>query len=190
MLMEWIPFTLEGISLATFLDQKVAAWLLGVVLLVVGARYYQLLIMAPGFAIGALIAYKLMPSASAEIQLLVVVVVGVVGAVFLMSLEKLSVALAGAFVGVGILELLRPQLFAGSPPFYVPAIAALVGSMAFPRLYDQFKPAVTAAAGAICIAWATNNTHEMVSVVVIACVGALLQYFVTVRTPKKAKLDS
>ena len=137
MLMEWMPFSLETLSVADFFEAKSATWLLGLVLLIVGARYYQLLIMAPGFAIGALISFKVMPASSSETQLLVTVIVGVVGAVFLMSLEKLSVALAGAFVGVGVLELLKPHISTGEIPFYVPAAAALIGSMAFPKLYDQ-----------------------------------------------------
>ena len=189
MLMEWIPFPVSNLSLEMLFDKMIAVWFLGLVLLLVGARYYQLLIMAPGFAIGALLAHTIVPSASSEIQLLIVVVVGVIGAVFLMSLEKLSVALAGAFVGVGVLELMEPYVFKVDPPFYVPAIAALIGSMAFPRLYEQFKPAVTASAGALCVAWSTNNIHETIPVIVIACLGALVQHFVTVRRPRKSKTD-
>ena len=54
--------------------------------------------------------------------------------------------------------------------------------------YMTNKPAVTAFAGALCVAWSVNKTHDMIAVVVIACLGALLQYFVTARSPKRSKI--
>ena len=146
MLQEWIPFSFAQLSLEALLEPKVTIWLLGVVLLLVGARFYQLLIMAPGFAIGALIALKYMPSNS-ELVITAVLVIGAVCAVALMTVEKLSVALSGAFVGVAIVGHGGP-LIGENPPPYAFAIAALLGSMIFPKVYDDFRPVVTALAGA------------------------------------------
>ena len=189
MLQEWIPFSFAQLSLEALLEPKVTIWLLGVVLLLVGARFYQLLIMAPGFAIGALIALKYMPSNSQLMQFTAVLVIGAVCAVALMTVEKLSVALSGAFVGVAIVAHGGP-LIGENPPPYAFAIAALLGSMIFPKVYDDFRPVVTAIAGAFCIAWSVNKEQSLTTVAVIACVGALLQYFITARSPSKSKISA
>ena len=190
MIQEWIPFLFSQLSLEAMLEPKVAIWFLGVVLLLVGSRFYQLLIMAPGFAIGTLIALKYMPSNSQLMQFTTVLVIGAICAVALMTVEKLSVALSGAFVGVAVLAQAAPLLEYSAPPPYAYAISALLGSMIFPKFYDDFRPAVTATAGAFCIAWSVNKDQALSSIVVIACVGALLQYFLTARLPTKSKISA
>ena len=85
--------------------------------------------MSPGFAIGALLAVEYGGALSKEIQLGVTVVVGIIGAVVLMTLEKLAIALTGALAFVGVLYAATPLVFAtGVAPWYAPAIAALLGS--------------------------------------------------------------
>ena len=64
MIHEWVPFSFSQLTMEALLEPKVTMWFLGVVLLLVGARFYQLLIMAPGFAIGALSCYHLPNPAS------------------------------------------------------------------------------------------------------------------------------
>ena len=124
MIHEWVPFSFNQLTMDVLLEPKVTIWFLGVVLLLVGARFYQLLIMAPGFAIGALIALKYMPSSSQLMQFTAILVIGSLCAVALMTVEKLSVALSGAFVGVAIVAHGAP-LIGESPPPYSFAIAAL-----------------------------------------------------------------
>ena len=181
MIHEWIPFSFQQLTMEAMLEPKVSIWFLGVVLLVLGARFYQLLIMAPGFAIGALIALKYMPSNSQLMQFTAVLVIGALCAVALMTVEKLSVALSGAFVGVAIVAHGAP-LIGENPPPYAFAIAALLGSMIFPKVYDDFRPVVTAIAGSFCIAWSVNQEQALSSIAVIACLGALLQYFITAKS--------
>lgn len=188
MIQEWVPFSFSALTMEALLDPKVSIWMLGMVLLLLGARFYQLLIMAPGFAIGALIALRYMPSNSQLVQFAAVLVIGAVCAVALMTVEKLSVSLSGAFVGVAVLSQGAPLLGTTAPPPYSFAIAALLGSMIFPKFYDDFRPAVTATAGAFCIAWSVNKQGALSSIIIIACIGALLQYFVTAREPKKSKI--
>ena len=189
MIHEWVPFSFQQLTLEALLEPKCTIWLLGVVLLLVGARFYQLLIMAPGFAMGALIALKYMPSDSELMQFTAVLVIGALCAVALMTVEKLSVALSGAFVGVAIVAHGAP-LVGEDPPPYSFAIAALLGSMIFPKVYDDFRPVVTAIAGSLCIAWSVNKEQALTSVAVIACVGALLQYLITARSPSKSKISA
>jgi hypothetical protein len=190
MIQEWIPFSFSALSLEALLEPKVSIWLLGTVLLVLGARFYQLLIMAPGFGIGALIALRYMPSNSQLVQFAAILVIGAVCAVALMTVEKLSVSLSGAFVGVAILSQGAPLFGAASPPPYAFAIGALLGSMIFPKFYDDFRPVVTATVGAFCIAWSVNKEGALSSIAIIACVGALLQYFLTAREPKKSRISA
>lgn len=190
MLQEWIPFSLSAITMEALLEPKVILWILGIVLWLFGARFYQLLIMAPGFAIGALIAMKYMPASSEIIRFAFIIVIGAVVAVALLAIEQISVALSGAFVGVAILSQGAPLLGTSAPPPYSYAIAALLGSMIFPRLYDDFRPAVTALAGAFCIAFSVNKEGALPPVVVLACIGALLQYFITAKEPEKSKISA
>ena len=185
MIQEWIPFSFTQLTMDALLEPKVTIWFLGLVLLLVGARFYQLLIMAPGFAVGALIALKYMPSNSQLMQFTAVLVIGAVCAVALMTVEKLSVALSGAFVGVAIVSQGAP-LIGQDPPPYSFAIAALLGSMIFQKVYDDFRTVVTSIAGAFCIAWSVQKEQAFTNVAIIACVGALLQYFITARSASKA----
>ena len=189
MIHEWVPFSFNQLTMDALLEPKVTIWFLGVVLLLVGARFYQLLIMAPGFAIGALIALKYMPSSSQLIQFTSILVIGALCAVALMTVEKLSVALSGAFVGVAIVAHGAP-LIGENPPSYAFAIAALLGSMLFPKFYDDFRPVVTSIAGSFCIAWSVHQEQALTSVAVIACVGALLQYFITAKSPRTSKISA
>ena len=188
MLQDGIPFSLSQFQTDMILEPKFTIWSLGIVLLFVGARYYQLLIMAPGFAVGVMLAMKNFPF-DGILLFLAAMVLGSIGAVLLVSIEKLSVAIAGAFVGIGVVYSLEPYLFAGKAPFYVAAIASLIGSMIFPKLYDDLRPVVCALSGAMCIAWAVNKQNDVIAIVVLSCVGALVQYLVTARGIKKSVLS-
>lgn len=188
MMTEWIPL-LHDASLETLLDPNTILWFLGVVLLLVGARYYQLLILAPGFAVGSIFAMRYLPSDSALFQFTAVLVIGAVCSVALLSIEKLAVSIAGCFVGVGLISQMGPLVDIHQPEPYMYAIAALMGSILFPRLYQDLRPVVTAVAGTLCIAWSVNKTGVFGAIAVISCLGALFQYFCTAPTGKQSKLS-
>ena len=185
---EWIPFTLSELQMQSILDPKCAMWLLGLVLLVAGARYYLLLIMAPGFALGVALTLKYL-SFTGVAEFLVAMVLGSICAAIFLSIEKLAVSISGAFVGVAVLYALEPYVFGGKAPFYSAAIASLLGCFIFPKLYDDLRPVVCALSGALCIAWSVNKEGQLMPIVVMMLVGALLQYTVTARSAPKATLS-
>lgn len=183
----WLPFDPNKISTHTLLVPEVLIWLVGIVFLCAGARLYRLALMSPGFAIGALLAVEYGGALSKEIQLGVTVVVGIIGAVVLMTLEKLAIALTGALAFVGLLYAATPLVFAtGVAPWYAPAIAALLGSFFFPMLYKKLLPILTPLAGALCICWAINKLQEPYIVGGLWVVGALIQ-LVSYKAPDKNK---
>ena len=185
---EWIPFTLNELQLQSVLDPKCAMWFLGLVLLIAGARYYLLLIMAPGFALGVLLTLKYL-SFSGITEFLVAMLLGSICAVGLLSVEKLAVSIAGAFVGVAMLYALEPYVFNGKAPFYAAAIASLLGCFVFPKVYEDLRPVVCSLSGALCIAWSVNKEAQLLPILGMMIVGALIQYNITAKDPPKAELS-
>jgi|GEM_PF-6175105 len=188
MMQEWIPL-LSNPSMEQFLEPSTIIWFLGVVLLLAGARYYQLLILAPGFAVGSIFAFRYVSADSPLLQFAAVLIIGAVCSVALLSIERLAVSLAGCFVGVALITQVSPMLNIAEPEPYAYAIAALLGSILFPRLYQDLRPVVTAIAGTVCIAWSVNKTGVLLPIVILSCFGSLFQYFLTAPAGKQSKIS-
>ena len=90
---EWLPFDPDKFSMESVFVPEVLIWMVGIVFLLAGARLYRLILMAPGFALGALIAVEYGGGFSREVQLMVTLGIGVIGALILSTLEKLAIAI-------------------------------------------------------------------------------------------------
>ena len=156
---------------------RLVVGLLGVLLLVAGARLYRLAIVAPGFAAGVLAGLELMASTDPTTRLVSALALGIIGAVLLHMVERLAVAAAGALLLAGLAHALSPLVLAGPEPWYVPVAAALVGLLLFPRLYKAMLPAITAVLGSLAVAWAVERPEDLVLIGVLSVIGFALQRF-------------
>ena len=75
--------------------------LLGLILLIAGARLYRLLVMSPGFLLGGYVGYTQVAFGAPEVQLGIIGVMSVVGGVLMLMIEQLAVSLLGALLGGG-----------------------------------------------------------------------------------------
>jgi hypothetical protein len=144
-----------------------------VLLLIIGARIYRFVIVAPGFVCGALIA-KNYVSGAPEVQLVVTLVCGIVGAVVLTSIEKLALAIVGALLTAGLVFAIAP-LFMGTVIWYIPVLAGFLGSMIFPYIYKKALPVSTALLGSLCVCWATGLSQDIIMISVFWVGGIVLQ---------------
>ena len=71
---------------------EVAMLTVGCLLMLIGARVYRIIIIAPGFICGALLAKEYI-SGSSEVQLIVTLVLGIIGAILFTSIEKLAISM-------------------------------------------------------------------------------------------------
>jgi hypothetical protein len=154
------------------LHPDMAMLIVGALLLIAGARIYRLVIIAPGFVCGALIATNYV-SGSQEVKLIVTLVAGIVGAIILTKLEKLALAIVGALLTAGLVYSVAP--FIGVVQWYVPVIAGFVGSLVFPYVYKKALPISTALLGALCIGWSTGLSQDPVMICVFWVGGIVVQ---------------
>lgn len=152
---------------------EVAMLIVGILLLMIGARIYRLIIIAPGFICGALLA-KQFVSGSPEVQLIVTLVLGIVGAVLLTSIEKLAISIVGALLFAGLTFAIAP-LVMGTVAWFVPVIAGFLGSMIFPYIYKKALPVSTALLGSLCVCWSTGLNEDPIMIAVFWVGGIVLQ---------------
>lgn len=156
---------------------RIAAGLLGLLLLLRGARLYRLAVVAPGVLAGAALAV----AGAGALGLgpvptvVAVVVVAIVAGGLCALVEKLAVALAGVVVGVGVAQAVAPLVVA-SPPWWAAVLGGLVGLVAFPALWRAVLPLITAALGALALTWAVDLHSSILALGVATGLGAVVQW--------------
>lgn len=154
------------------LHPEMALLIVGFLLLILGARIYRLVIIAPGFVCGALIATNYV-SGSQEVRLIVTLIAGIIGAIILTKLEKLALAIVGALLTAGLVYAAAP--FIGAMQWYIPVIAGFVGSVIFPFVYKKALPISTALLGALCIGWSTDLSQDPLMICAFWVSGIVVQ---------------
>jgi hypothetical protein len=92
-----------------------STWLsiaVGAALLLVGRRLYWFFVAGAGFVIGATLAARLLPAEVVWVQLLAAVLVGLIGLVLALFLQRVAIAIAGFIAGGYVLATLI-NAFAG-----------------------------------------------------------------------------
>lgn len=151
---------------------RVAAGLLGAVLMLRGARLYRVAVIAPGVLLGGAAgglgaaALGLGPPAEA----VAAVAVAVVGGVACSFAEAVAVRLAGVFVGAGL-----AQVWPGAP-WWAALVGALAGLLVFPAIWRALLPLLTAAMGTLAVAWAAGHPASPALLVGGTVLGALIQW--------------
>lgn len=152
---------------------EVAMLTVGCLLMLIGARVYRIIIIAPGFICGALLAKEYI-SGSSEVQLIVTLVLGIIGAILFTSIEKLAISIVGALLTAGLVSAVAPILL-GTVAWYVPVVAGFLGSMIFPYIYKKALPVSTSLLGSLCVCWSMGLNEDPVMVGIFWLGGVILQ---------------
>jgi hypothetical protein len=162
------------------LDPHLLALVVGMALIVLGARIYRIAVVAPGVAIGVLVvvtgAETFAPGVgSARGIAIAALAMGVVGGAVFWFLERFAVASAGAALVGGLVHVFGPALMGGPVPFYVPIGASLLGLLLFPRVYKALLPLLTPLMGALLVGWGLERLDQPGLVLGLAIGGMLVQ---------------
>lgn len=159
-------------------DGRLLAGILGVLLLVAGARLYRMAVMAPGFLLGVFAAAWALDEYGRRVDELmrmgILVAVGAVGAFVSSRIEQLAVRLCGSLLVAATTHAVLPLVWPKAPWFAAPA-AGFMGLLLFPALYKRLLPLITAAVGAIAIAWAADRPTQLLLICGLTVVGAAIQ---------------
>ena len=177
----WIPFPINTFQSSAILSLEGMVWILSVVLILAGSRFYRLALFAPGFVIGALISEEFLLSQPPVIRLGGGLLIGVVGAGIVMVLERLAIALLGALMGMVVYQ---SYVVISGPPqelemqWLMPAVVSLLGSFIVPFLFDRYLLVATSLVGSLGLAWSAEqlDIQNVPILAVIWAVGCCVQY--------------
>lgn len=160
---------------STVLDPRIGVGALGVLLLLFGARYYRLVLVAPGFALGVLGGLLLTQSTTTNQQVLAALCLGLIGATALYFLERLAVSVVGAVLTAGFVRAGLPALLGEALPWYVPVAAGLLGLLLFPRLLRGLLKVLSPMLGALAVAFALGRSGDLWLILGLSAFGSVFQ---------------
>lgn len=145
---------------------------LGVGLMLVGARLYSVAVVSPALAAGAACAVYL--PLGPEVRFVVAVIVAGVGAVLCRMVEQAGVRAFGALLAAGATWSVLP-LFVDPAPAWGPAAGAAVGLLLFPGAFRALLVPLTSLGGALLVANALGRPDQVLLIVAGAALGTLVQ---------------
>ncbi len=151
----------------------------GLLLLLFGRRLYWLFVGAIGFAVGMNVASRALERESETTRLALALVVGLVGVILALFLQRVAIALAGflagAWLGAGLWNALS-----GSPsslPWLAALAGGILGAVLSATLFDWVLIVISSLAGATLVAQYLPVARDAQGVViaVLALVGIVVQ---------------
>ena len=158
----------------------IVSLLLGAVILLFGRRIFWLCVAAIGFAAGVELAPHLITEPTPLLQLSIAVVLGFIGALLAIFLQKIAIAVAG-FVAGGKLAVALSGAFAVSTAsgayWLVFLIGGVIGTILLLALFDWALIFLSAAVGAhlILSPFPLAPTGRAILFVVLVLIGVLAQ---------------
>lgn len=186
---------LSAISMQAPMVLRGVVLVLGLIVLVAGARVYKAGLLSASFIAGALSALWLLGMASTQLPALgAPMVLGVAAGIC--GLFVMAIAAAAhriALIGVGaVAGLTLAAAVLGMLPLTVPVgwwwplPAALIGAVAFPFVYRFLLKLITPAVGAMAIAWAVGRPDTLWLLGLLWVLGVLVQTMLgTGKQPRK-----
>ncbi len=161
------------------LDGRLPALLIGIVLLGWGAKVYPVLVVAPGVLVGVYLAAVVgeLAHLTATVSVVMTVVFAAGGALLCHFVEGMAIRVGGAGLFAALSAFVWPLVRHGPVPFWVPLIAAIVGALIFPKVYQVLLRPTTALIGAWSIAWAVKRPDALWLVGGLAVAGTALQFW-------------
>src|ERR1700730_12180970 len=153
--------------------------LIGAVILVFGRKLFWLCVAAVGFAAGVEFAPQVVHEPSALVMLAFAIVLGLIGAVLALFLQKIAIAIAGFLAG-GKLALAMAAAFFTQPADYywiIFLVGGVVGALLLLVLFDWALIALSSVVGAYMVLSAISLPPSGTSILFIAlvAVGVIVQ---------------
>ena len=153
--------------------------LAGAALLILGRKMFWLFVGVVGFLFGLTIAPQVLPGQSQTVILTVSLVIGFLGALLAVAVQKLAVGLAGLLAGAYLANYLI-HLFSfnlGSFVWLVIGIGGILGAILAGSMFDWALILLTSASGAVII---SDNLHvpqplSLVAPIALFVVGVIIQ---------------
>lgn len=170
-----LPSLLNLPPLESWADPRTVVAVLGVALILAGARLYRLVIVAPGLALGVFAGLAITAGAPARTQIIAAVALAILGGAGLFFLERMAISLVGAAVTGGVVNAAAPLLMQGPVPWYVPAAGAVLGLFLFPSLFRAALKILTPALGAVGVCWAVGRPDNLLLMGGLTVLGVVVQ---------------
>ena len=152
---------------------------LAIGLLFAGRRLFWLFVGGVGFVMGSELTEKVLTNPTVETQLAVGLILGLLGALAAVFLQKVAISAAGFLAGGGItLTILETMGWHSSVPELIPfALGGLVGMLLLWALFDGALVVLSAALGASLIVSQFDLDPRLGAALMVglACLGAATQ---------------
>ena len=145
---------------------------LGLIILLFGRKLFWLCVAAVGFAAGIEFAPHLVHEPSTVLMLTFAVVLGFIGALLALFLQKIAIAIAGFLAGGKLAIGLATAFFVHSEPYYwiTFVIGGIVGAVLLLALFDWALIALSSLVGAYLILSAISLPPVGTNILFIALV--------------------
>ena len=161
------------------LPLPIASAIIGVVILFFGRKLFWLCVAAVGFAAGVELAPQLISEPSPLLALTFALVLGLIGALLAMFLQKIAIAVFGFLAGGKLAVAIAAAFFVQNAPYYgvTFVIGGIVGAILLLVLFDWALIFLSAIVGAHLIQTAVilPATGNAVLFVVLVVIGVLVQ---------------
>jgi hypothetical protein len=153
--------------------------LIGVLILFFGRKLFWLCVAAVGFAAGVEMAPHLIHEPSPLLALTIALVLGFIGALLALFLQKVAIAIAGFFAGGKLAVAISAAFFAQHAQYFglTFLIGGIIGAVLLLVLFDWALIVLSAVVGAYLIesAIALPPTGTGILFIVLVVVGVLVQ---------------
>jgi hypothetical protein len=166
---------------ATFIGPgaRVISILVGIAVLTLGRKLFWLFVGAVGFVIGLNLATQFLKAQPDWVILVVALVVGLVGAVLAILVQKIAVTIAGFVMGgyaiIWLLHLFSLNL--GQLEWLIGIVGGIIGAILAASLFEAALIVLSSIAGATLIIQATNFNAliAVVLFIVLMTIGIVVQ---------------
>jgi hypothetical protein len=153
--------------------------LIGAVILFFGRKLFWLCVAAVGFATGVELAPHLMHQPTPLMALTIALVLGFIGALIALFLQKMAIAIAGFLAGGKLAVAMVAAFFVNLTPYYwiTFLIGGIIGAVLLLALFDWALIFFSAIVGAYLIQSAVTlpSTGSAILFVALAAVGFFVQ---------------
>lgn len=153
--------------------------LIGAVILLFGRKLFWLCVAAVGFAAGFEIAPQLIHEPSTLVLLTFAIVLGFIGALLALFLQKIAIAIAGFLAGGKLAIAVAAAFFVQSAQYYwiTFLIGGIIGALLLLLLFDWALIALSSVVGAYLVLSAFSLPASGTSILFIAlvAVGVIVQ---------------
>lgn len=179
---EWLNTFLVNLSRAPQDDiVRLALVVGGVILLLMGARIYKNVILLAGALVFAANLVAIVGSDNLTVNIILVIVGAIIGALIARFLFFVSVFLIGAYIGIIATASVILSFDVGPVPAWMILVAALVGGIVMVGLSFELLLILSSIVGAQMVVLGLGVTPIIIWVFILAIAGILVQFLLSRR---------